>query len=59
MQYIIFRLRSKNVKIKECKSIILLIVAYEYGTWSLTLSEGHNSYPSYTCNRPWRPVVRC
>jgi hypothetical protein len=34
-------LLSKNVKIKEYKTIILPLVVYGHETWSLTLSEEH------------------
>jgi hypothetical protein len=33
------RLLSKNVKIRICKTIILLVVLYGFDTWSLTLTE--------------------
>jgi len=32
-------LLSKNIKIKVYRTIILLVVFYGYGTWSLTLRE--------------------
>jgi hypothetical protein len=35
------RLLSKNIKSRIYKSIILPVVLYEGGTWSLTLSEVH------------------
>jgi hypothetical protein len=35
------RLLSKNLKIRICKTIILLVVLYGCETWSLTLSEEH------------------
>jgi hypothetical protein len=34
-------LLSKNVNIRICKTIILLVVLYECGTWSLTLRKEH------------------
>jgi hypothetical protein len=33
------RLISKNLKIKICKTVILPVVLYGCGTWSLTLRE--------------------
>jgi hypothetical protein len=36
------RLLSKNIKIKICKDIILPVVLYRHGTWSLTLREEHS-----------------
>jgi hypothetical protein len=35
------RALSKNVKIIKYKTIILPVVVYGYGTWSLTLREEH------------------
>jgi hypothetical protein len=35
------RLLSKNIKIRICKAIILLVVLYACETWSLTLREEH------------------
>jgi hypothetical protein len=40
-QSFIFRLFSRNVKVKIYKTIILLVVSYGCGTWYLTLSEEH------------------
>jgi hypothetical protein len=34
-------LLSKNTKIKRYRTIILLVVLYGLGTWSLTLREKH------------------
>ena len=34
-----FRLLSKNLKIKICRTIILSVILYGYETWSLTLRE--------------------
>jgi hypothetical protein len=36
-----FRLISKNLKIKICRTVILTIVLYGYETWSLTFREEH------------------
>jgi hypothetical protein len=35
------RLKSKNLKIKIYKTVILSVVLYECETWSLTLSKEH------------------
>jgi hypothetical protein len=35
------RLLSRNVKVKIYKTMILPVVLYGYGTWSLTLREEH------------------
>jgi hypothetical protein len=35
------RLLSKNLKIRICKKIILLLVLYRCETWSLTLMDEH------------------
>jgi hypothetical protein len=37
----VFRLISKNLKIKIYKTVILPVVLYGYETWSLTLREEH------------------
>jgi hypothetical protein len=36
-----FRLLSRNVKVKIYKIIILPVILYGFGTWSLTLREDH------------------
>jgi hypothetical protein len=36
-----FRLLSRNVKVKICKTLILSVVLYGRETWSLTLREDH------------------
>jgi hypothetical protein len=41
MQFRIFCLLSRNVRIKIYKTIILLVVLYVCETWSLTLREEH------------------
>jgi hypothetical protein len=38
---LVFRLLSKNLKIKIYKTIILPAVLYEFETWSFTLKEEH------------------
>jgi hypothetical protein len=40
-QILFSRLLSKNVKTRICKPIILPVVLYACGTWSLTLREEH------------------
>jgi hypothetical protein len=35
------RLLSENLKIRIYKAVLLLVVLYEYETWSLTLKEKH------------------
>jgi hypothetical protein len=37
----VFLLKSKNLKIKIYKTVILPVVLYGYKTWSLTLREEH------------------
>jgi hypothetical protein len=41
LEFSVFLLLSKNIRIKTYKTIILPVVLYGCETWSLTLSEEH------------------
>jgi hypothetical protein len=43
------RLRSKNIKIKIYKTVILPVMLYRCETWSLTLREEHRLRVSKKC----------
>jgi hypothetical protein len=53
---LLFRLLSRNVKVKMYKTIILPIVLYGCETWSVTLREEHTSILKVSENRALRRI---